>query len=191
MRLYLRATVVDKKWNCSLHHMWRALPHVAAITSNLSCRSRTFPVKPFAIGPLHSFQHNNNSGTLIAYSIVNRKGIHPALSNSTLIQCGRSTFRFKSKNLANKSLNQSEVTTQEERQYVKYYFDHCAGYDVTGCAAHLASQPAVGLLPERRDGTGSLDPDHPDTNRTILAQKWQDKTVSQQQLKNKHKGETP
>ncbi len=55
-----------------------------------------------------------------------------------------------------------------ETFYVRNNFDCRRHFADTGCAAHLASQPAVGLLPERRAWLGTIDFDRPDTIGPVL-----------------------
>lgn len=53
-----------------------------------------------------------------------------------------------------------DVRSYKEKHYVGYYFDRRRGLDVIWRAPHLASQPAVGLLPEWRTWPDSFDSNH-------------------------------
>jgi hypothetical protein len=50
-----------------------------------------------------------------------------------------------------------DVRSDKEKRYVGNYFDRRLGLDVIWRAAHLASQPAVGVLPEWRTWPDPFD----------------------------------
>ena len=51
-----------------------------------------------------------------------------------------------------------------ETRYVRNNIDRCRDFDADRGSAHMASQPAVGLLPEWRAWTDLFDSDHPVTD---------------------------
>ena len=53
------------------------------------------------------------------------------------------------------------ILLRKEEQYAWNGFDRRHNFDAVGCNTHVASQPTVGLLPERRAGRGSVDRGHP------------------------------
>jgi hypothetical protein len=53
-----------------------------------------------------------------------------------------------------------DVRSYKEKRYVGNYFDRRSGLDVIGRSAHLASQPAVGVLPEWRTRPDPFDSNH-------------------------------
>ena len=55
----------------------------------------------------------------------------------------------------------SQQACQKEEQYARNNFTCHCNFDALRGFAHVASQPAVGLLPERRAGPGPGDSDHP------------------------------
>jgi hypothetical protein len=56
-----------------------------------------------------------------------------------------------------------DIHRYKEKQYVGNYFDRRFGVAVIGGAAHVASQPTVGLLPEWRAWLDYYGSDHPVT----------------------------
>jgi hypothetical protein len=56
----------------------------------------------------------------------------------------------------------------KEKPHVKYNSDCSAHFDVAWCIANLASQQAVGILSQWRDGFSPFDYCHPDIDGPIL-----------------------
>jgi len=53
------------------------------------------------------------------------------------------------------------MVLRKEKQYARNYFDRRLDSDAGGCNTHVASQPTMGLLPQRTAGCDSGDSGHP------------------------------
>ena len=62
-----------------------------------------------------------------------------------------------------------ELLRIREKNYVRNNFDCRRDFDVDWCSAHMASQPAVGLLPEWRAWLDLFDSDHPVTYGQVVS----------------------
>jgi hypothetical protein len=58
----------------------------------------------------------------------------------------------------------------KEEQHAWNGFDRRRDFDAVGRTPHLAAQPAVGLLPERRTGSRFADSDHPAAIGSVLGE---------------------